>query len=611
MAKKRFLVVFGVVSLLLMLLTLADTDTAWSCRSDSECEQELRGRSYYCNSQTGTCFLKGDSSPSSPGQVRSRIPDVLSLNERVDRLERQLDSLLQEVRKLQEDFGDFQRRPSTRTFTGQAQQLPSSERESDTPVQNESSLFKPVIFVFIALLFLGMALFFFYQKKVSPQEKKVLDYITAHIRQGKKFSHIKESLQKVGWAEQEIIRFYKKAATANYQQYKERFAGKSKGEKNAPWTEQKKVFLILGITLLLVGGIFFLLQRTVGEAISTERLVGGEKEGYAGEVTYVVSCTAPQIPTPEGTSCCTDLNQNEICDVDERQVDAARGRCTDNLQCAQGEYCIDGRCASFSQIYKGSSSCEKLCNFYSMKISTSDGESYYLKPGEGSYTAVGALQWDIMKGVPVHCEGEAARVPILITKKKTGGILSEEVITLKESEISKVLEHELAPQLAFTLTMGRIYELCEENSGGYVPEREVVAKRTELIPLERAATSGRENEAITTPLSNTARICSPRWVCSDWSKCANGKETRSCSDDQKCNVNTGKPNLERVCAEVPAKELVAVPSQQGKPTEERTVALAEPASETKETTALPLIMVLLIIIAGGVAYLLQQKLKNK
>ncbi len=582
MAKKRFLVALAVTFLLIILLAL---------------------------------FAAAETTES----TRTRTSEESSLSSRVDRLERQLDSLRNDLRALRDDLENLQSKPSvSRTFTGQAQQVPSAsapgasvpqERKDTSPSASasESSALGSVFLIIFALLLLGGVLYFFYLKNVSPHEKRVLEYITAHIRQGKKFSHIKESLQKVGWAEQEIIRLYKKAATANYQVYKDRLEGK----KTAPAADKRKVFLILGITLLLLGGIFFALQRTVGQAISTERLVGGEKKGYAGEVTYVVSCTAPQIPTPEGASCCTDLNQNKICDVDERQVAAAREGCTDNLQCAQGEYCIDGRCASFSQIYRGSSSCEKLCNFYSMKISTSDGESYYLKPGEGSYTAVGALQWDIMKGVPVHCEGEAARVPILITRKKPGGILSEEVITLKESETSKVLEHELAPQVAFTLTMGRIYELCEENSGGYVPEREVVAKRTELIPLERAATSRRENEAITTPLSNTARICSPRWVCSDWSNCANGKETRSCSDDQKCNVNTGKPNLERVCAEAPAKELVAVPSQQGKPTEERTVALAEPASETKETTALPLIMVLLIIIAGGVAYLLQQKLKNK
>jgi hypothetical protein len=42
--------------------------------------------------------------------------------------------------------------------------------------------------------------------------------------------------------------------------------------------------------------------------------------------------------------------------------------------------------------------------------------------------------------------------------------------------------------------------------------------------------------------------CSPNWVCSDWSACASGQQTRTCTDSNSCGTTAGKPAVTHGCS---------------------------------------------------------------
>lgn len=42
-------------------------------------------------------------------------------------------------------------------------------------------------------------------------------------------------------------------------------------------------------------------------------------------------------------------------------------------------------------------------------------------------------------------------------------------------------------------------------------------------------------------------ICSPSWSCTEWSVCANGMQTRECTDANQCGSESGRPELSQLC----------------------------------------------------------------
>ena len=52
------------------------------------------------------------------------------------------------------------------------------------------------------------------------------------------------------------------------------------------------------------------------------------------------------------------------------------------------------------------------------------------------------------------------------------------------------------------------------------------------------------------PPSAGPRRCNPDWQCSGWSECANGQQTRTCSDLENCGTSSGKPAESQLCAVV-------------------------------------------------------------
>lgn len=51
-------------------------------------------------------------------------------------------------------------------------------------------------------------------------------------------------------------------------------------------------------------------------------------------------------------------------------------------------------------------------------------------------------------------------------------------------------------------------------------------------------------------------ICTPNWQCTSWSTCSNSNQTRTCTDQNNCGNNNGKPILTQSCSLPPTCNLV-------------------------------------------------------
>ncbi len=445
--------------------------------------------------QTDTSLLDQDVSTTKQ-DIQAMRTQLSAVQVQTAQLANDVTSLSQSVAALRSELGP----KVTNALAGQAvllQGLNATQQEL-SQVREGLDTGRILTYIFFTLLVIAVALgVAYYVTKMRPKiNPEIYQYITKNIKEGKKFPLIRESLRKAGWSDEDIAVAYKETIRKNYQQYRQQsvamtsvpatgiqrgatrrpmqFAGSTTSTTTSVGADRNKIISIVVVSLLLLGGVFFLLSGTVGKAIYTQRLVGGVEGGNAGVVEYTVDCTPPHILTPTKDACCLDTKTkyengtlqeglpNGICDnLDERAAGELQGSaCNDNNQCG-GEYCIDGTCRSIATIYQGSPQCDKMCNYYSVRIGTSDGETYSIKPNKGSYTAAGALEWKVLSA-PDHCEGERVVVPLMITTKEPGKILSERIITLREGEKSEALTHPTIPHISFKLKASSVFELCNE-----------------------------------------------------------------------------------------------------------------------------------------------------
>lgn len=131
--------------------------------------------------------------------------------------------------------------------------------------------------------------------------------------------------------------------------------------------------------------------------------------------------------------------------------------CTLTADCEAGKQCINGQCGTIEVLYD--TNCASKCNFEEIIISTSDGETYTLGKGQGSYTAAGAIEWKLLS-VPDYCPMELVVVPLKIIAKNYGKVVGEYALTLQEGETSKQIVHPAIPSLEFTVTVDKVKESC-------------------------------------------------------------------------------------------------------------------------------------------------------
>jgi hypothetical protein len=133
--------------------------------------------------------------------------------------------------------------------------------------------------------------------------------------------------------------------------------------------------------------------------------------------------------------------------------------CADNTDCDWDKVCIDDKCGTVNDLYK-TEGCDIKCNFNSVVVGTSDGQTMTLNRGKGSYTAAGAIEWTLSSG-PDYCQGEDVIVPVKIKKKNAGKILSEQYVTVKVGENSPVIKHPDIAKIKFTFEVSSVKEVCK------------------------------------------------------------------------------------------------------------------------------------------------------
>ncbi|MFH1276213.1 MAG: hypothetical protein ABIH82_03805 [Candidatus Woesearchaeota archaeon] len=512
---KRGLIYFVVFLLLFSLALAVDTNMGDPCSVDDDCIYLCQvvlelDSDCYCNQ--GFCFLRSTTASSNGGttnatsgtnttggtitsssatvdltnyvtkvsldQVKSDLSliqqkvsslesDLMSLqssvsgvNNNLQTIQQATDGLSLQQNEIKEELG-LQVQAVATGLAGLQNTIEKTKTDVSSlegTVAEKPSMLKIIGYVVAILILIAtiIGIFYYIEKMKHPGVNfgdAVVNYVDKHIKAGRKFHHIKEDLLKAGWQHEDIKKAYHTVAKQNYNSY---LKGNSKVALNQ---DKIKIAVIAVISIFLISGVVFLLSSSAGQAIYLQKGVLD-----TGEVINSIECTPPHILTPGNDACCLDENANGICDItDERQLEIGKATgqsCTDNLQCNDGKLCINSKCGALEDLYKGSPICDKTCNFYSTKVLTSDGETYYLQPGKGSYTSAGALEWKLLQ-MPKHCNGEDVIVPVKLVKKNQGKVIGEEVITLHQGETSRKITHSQIPSVKFSLTLDEVYEVCE------------------------------------------------------------------------------------------------------------------------------------------------------
>ncbi|PIN73058.1 hypothetical protein COV20_06150 [Candidatus Woesearchaeota archaeon CG10_big_fil_rev_8_21_14_0_10_45_16] len=394
-------------------------------------------------------------------QLEALEVSSLSLEQRLQLVEESLRSIDQQLRGVSSDLStveDTVQQNVNTVATGLAglqQTVDITQQELDVveeKVEKEQAFTTFLTWTFFILLIIAAALgTIYYINRKKPQEvsSEILDYITSHIKQGKKFPQIKQVLLQAGWSDEDIENAYKQTMKRNYQSYRQQ-QGQPLPETSGSDTRTKSI--VIGVIgLVVVVGLFFLLKAASGQAIRIQMDDSGEAQ---------ILCFAPHIPKDSG--CCLDENENGFCDFEEDRLlnrpeeDAAI--CQDSIECTAGKSCIDGKCLSLDQLYQ-TTQCRHRCNLESVRVETSDGEAYLVGPNLGGYTAAGGIEWKV-KAIPEYCQTAELKVPIQIIKKSSGKIINDYITMLGQGEKSAVITHPASKKVQFQLEVVDVTESC-------------------------------------------------------------------------------------------------------------------------------------------------------
>ncbi len=524
MKKTALLGVILVIFLTLVPLITADTDTKYICKTDIQCDflnsVKTPNNVYYCNLTTGKCALKTAKTDTTPkattnttttttpapkpvvvvsqdtstlkkditsvkGSVTSLQSDIQKAKTDLSFIKNNIQNIDLQVNSLQKQLdgvkGDVDKKLNTVStgLAGLQQNVDSAKSDLDDLEKSVDKQGGMTTFIFV-LIILGVigAIVFFVMRKRKGAHGQLSDYITHHTKQGKKLHEIRGDLKNAGWSHGEINSAYRQTSKRNYQQYLQNKTPQTRARgaqmarasaqaamakpANAPDSKSKqKVFAIVAVSLVLVIGALLLVKGTVGQAINLGQSVVEETR----ELTYDIECTGNHTKSAEGI-CCLDLNQNDKCDdleayekkQNETKSDAST--CTDHLECTTGKKCINNKCQVLADLYKKEGVCGKQCNFYSVEISTSDKETYFRKPNQGSYTGAGSMAWTVLS-VPTYCQGKTL-IPIEVEDFKNSKLIRKRIYALKKFEESEKIIHQDFSNVNLKLKIENTFEQCEE-----------------------------------------------------------------------------------------------------------------------------------------------------
>lgn len=169
----------------------------------------------------------------------------------------------------------------------------------------------------LALIFLVLAIIagvYYYKTNEDKFKPEIINYITNHIKQGRKYHHIKDDLLKAGWQETDIEQAYRSTVKHNYSQYK-------KEKKKSFGIDSKKVMIISGAGIVLILAIIFILRgASTGQAYQFYGGVADYEKGTGLNRNLSNRLCFPPRVMING-QCCDDRNGNRICDNTEGYVE--------------------------------------------------------------------------------------------------------------------------------------------------------------------------------------------------------------------------------------------------------------------------------------------------
>jgi hypothetical protein len=316
----------------------------------------------------------------------------------------------------------------------------------------KASFFR-TISIIIVLAIIISAIGFFLKTHQQEEEKEltieVKNFITSQIKNGLNENQIISALQKSGWQEHDAKWAYEHTKVNNYNQFLISQGKKTKElPKHKPKPEHyKKIAMISIVSLVIMGVMLFFVKQSVGFAVYDDYSESlDENSSEAEDITD--SLDESTTSTGEDNEEDSSTNSQISCNMNSD--------CTANNK----EYCVEGSCMDLLEIYDTEGSCSNKCNFDYIKMSTSDDETYYLSRGEGSYTAVGAIEWKILNSQD-YCQSDSqTKVALEIIKKKPGEIVSKEVILLNSGESSDSISHNDISSIDFKLKVDSFTETC-------------------------------------------------------------------------------------------------------------------------------------------------------
>ena len=268
-----------------------------------------------------------DNLKSAVNQLQTEVNSIQTITEKneqeISRLSGNVQGLTAQISQLQQDVESKVKTVST-GLAGLQGDVQSGFSNLEASSQQRRVFL--VIIAIIAAALIGIIYFYFHQKKsaassLKPQlgtENKIMDYITQHIKQGRKYHHIKQNLQNAGWPEEEIRKAYQDTLKRNYHLYKKK---KNLGDSGRP--DKIKIIGLVGAAVIFTSIIvFFAFGTSTGQAYQKYGGVEDYEEGTGlNRVLSERQCFPPRIMI--NGLCCDDRNQNNVCDGQEGYTETA------------------------------------------------------------------------------------------------------------------------------------------------------------------------------------------------------------------------------------------------------------------------------------------------
>ena len=275
-------VIIILIFVLLSTFALADDPLSFAtCTSDDVCsfceETEL---SCYCNLDENICYVESESTTEpqvqqatlqEPQVTKEEIDSITTLTQstarRISSLERSYAQLQEQEKQTEEQTAILESNIDSlatglATIQNSLVETQSELEVVSTKLTRSQKRSKALLVILLSvIIFIVALLLSIFTTRKSPKRKLHPDltkFITEHIKQGKKYTSIRDSLLNAGYSQEDAAFAYKETMRKNYSSYKKNVS---------PKTDSKKVLALIGIAIILVILVMFILKgATTGQA---------------------------------------------------------------------------------------------------------------------------------------------------------------------------------------------------------------------------------------------------------------------------------------------------------------------------------------------------------